>query len=366
MATEAPALTVAEASLRYDRFQALNAVSFSARRGELVTLLGPSGCGKTTLLRAIAGFIPLDSGRIEIDGRDMAGLSPERRDTAMCFQSYALFPHLTVADNIGFGLRQKRLSSAEIADRVSAVAAQVRLSAQLERLPAQLSGGQQQRVALARAMAVRPGVMLFDEPLSNLDAKLRDQVRAEIRALQRAQGFTAVYVTHDQAEALAMSDLVVVMRAGVVEQMGTPEDIYRRPANRFVADFIGTANILAGRVMDTDKANGLYRVETPMGMATVRAEAPPVASHVYLCWRPEDARILSSTEGEVAAENVYRLQVRSRTYLGNLVDLEVGRIDGEGETWRIQTHGTSAVMQGETVAIEIAPERFRFLSEAVT
>ncbi len=370
MVSDAPALRVEDASLRYDRYQALNAVSFSARKGELVTLLGPSGCGKTTLLRAIAGFIPLDGGRVEIGGQDMAGIPPERRDTAMCFQSYALFPHLTVSDNIGFGLRQKRLSSADMTARIEEVAAQVRLSAQLERLPAQLSGGQQQRVALARAMAVRPGVMLFDEPLSNLDAKLRDQVRGEVRALQRAQGFTAVYVTHDQAEALAMSDLVVVMRAGVVEQMGAPEDIYRRPANRFVADFIGTANIMAAKVIGEDRVNGLYKVETPLGEATVRSDTPPVAPHVYLCWRPEDIRIVAETDAGSARENTYRLQVRSRTYLGNLVDLDVGRAEGQGESWRIQTHGhaqsASAVSQGDTVAIEIAPERFHFLNEAVT
>ncbi len=370
MVSDAPALRVENASLRYDRFQALNAVSFSARKGELVTLLGPSGCGKTTLLRAIAGFVPLDSGRVEIEGQDMAGIPPERRDTAMCFQSYALFPHLTVADNIGFGLRQKRLSGSAMTARVEEVAAQVRLSAQLERLPAQLSGGQQQRVALARAMAVRPGVMLFDEPLSNLDAKLRDQVRAEIRSLQRAQGFTAVYVTHDQAEALAMSDLVVVMRAGVVEQMGAPEDIYRRPANRFVADFIGTANIMAAKVVAEDRTNGLYKVETPLGEAVVRSDVPPVAPHVYLCWRPEDARIVSHHETGSLQTNIYRLQVRSRTYLGNLVDLEAGRGESDGESWRIQTHGlghgASAVNPGDTMTIEIAPERFRFLNEAVT
>lgn len=365
MTTDIEALLVEAASLRYGQFQALNQVSFMARKGELVTLLGPSGCGKTTLLKAIAGFIPLDSGRIAIDGKAMGTIPPEKRDTAMCFQSYALFPHLTVADNIGFGLRQKRIATAQIDSRVAAVAAQVALSTQLAKLPGQLSGGQQQRVALARAMAVRPGVMLFDEPLSNLDAKLRDQVRMEIRALQREHGFTAVYVTHDQSEALAMSDLVVVMRAGTIEQMGRPEDIYRHPANRFVADFIGTANIMPVKVLRKDRIAGLYEVACPLGPAIIQSATPPVADHVYACWRPEDAAILSNTAAATAPINRFTLSVTTRTFLGNLSDIAATTLSDDKATVRIQTHGFAPIAEGSTIDVAIAPDSIRFLGEAV-
>ena len=362
MAQAANALAVRGASLRYGAFQALDGISFSASQGQLVTLLGPSGCGKTTLLKAIAGFIPLDSGVIEIGGENMQDVPPEKRDTAMCFQSYALFPHLTVADNIGFGLRQRRLASSEIAARVSHVSEQVGLSAQLGKLPGQLSGGQQQRVALARAMAVRPGVMLFDEPLSNLDAKLRDHVRMEIRALQREHGFTAIYVTHDQSEALAMSDLVIVMRSGVIEQMGSPEDIYRNPANRFVADFIGTANIMPVRILDVDRGRGEYRVRSPLGEAVIRSAKPPVSDHVYACWRPEDAQVTPTTAD---AQNCFQVKVTTRTFLGSQCDFAVTPVNDASSRYRIQTHGFAPIAEGETVGIVIAPDAIRFLGEEV-
>jgi iron(III) transport system ATP-binding protein len=362
MSVTANALAVERASLRYGKFQVLKDVTFRAGRGQLITLLGPSGCGKTTLLKAIAGFIPLDSGRIDILDRDMQGVPPEKRDTAMCFQSYALFPHLSVADNIGFGLRQRRLKAAEIAQRVSSVAEQVGLSSQLAKLPGQLSGGQQQRVALARAMAVRPGVMLFDEPLSNLDAKLRDHVRMEIRSLQREHGFTAVYVTHDQSEALAMSDLVIVMRAGVIEQIGRPEDIYRHPANRFVADFIGTANIMPVRLLGRDDVAGEYHVSSPLGPAIVRSLTPPVGDHVYACWRPEDAVLAGPGCG---GGNHFNFQVASRTFLGSLCDLSVSPIADRSVSYRVQTHGSTPISEGQTVDVVIPPDAIRFLNEAV-
>lgn len=354
-------LEIDGARVRFGEYDALKGISIDAGDGQFVTLLGPSGCGKTTLLKSVAGFIPLTSGSIRIGGAAMASVPPEARDTAMCFQSYALFPHLSVAENIVFGLRQKRVASAEIAERLKLLAAQVSLENQLEKLPGQLSGGQQQRVALARAMAVRPGVMLFDEPLSNLDAKLRDQVRLEIRQLQRAHGFTALYVTHDQSEALAMSDLVVVMNAGAIEQAGTPEDIYYRPANRFVADFVGTANILAAKVVGRDGASDLYRVTTPLGPADIRSDEPPVADDVYVCWRPEDAEL---TAGE-AGDNLFSLSVRSRTFLGNITDIGVGLANGEGPVYRIQKLGYSALSEGEACSFRVAPDKLRLLREAV-
>ncbi|KAA3505383.1 ATP-binding cassette domain-containing protein [Agrobacterium vitis] len=355
-------LDVANARIRFGSYEALKGITFGAQQGQFVTLLGPSGCGKTTLLRAIAGFIDLDDGRIGIDGDDMTGVSPERRNTAMCFQSYALFPHMTVFENIAFGLRQKRTPKAEIEKRVAESAAQVSLQTQLSKLPGQLSGGQQQRVALARALAVRPGVILFDEPLSNLDARLRDQVRFEIRQLQKTHGFTAVYVTHDQSEALAMSDLVVVMNGGKIEQSGTPNEVYYQPVNRFVADFVGTANIMAAHVTGRDDATGHYRATTPLGETLIASETPPVAKSVYASWRPEDA---VSRPDDGPGANIYSFEVRTRSFLGNLTDLTVAAPEKQESTFRIQVLGQSSINEASTYRFEIAPEKIRFLKEAV-
>ncbi|OHE60268.1 MAG: ABC transporter ATP-binding protein, partial [Treponema sp. GWA1_62_8] len=268
------ALTIDHVSLSFDDFRAVDDVSFSVKTGEFITLLGPSGCGKTTLLKLIGGFYQPDSGKILIDGSDVTKVPPERRDTTMCFQSYALFPHLTVAENIVFGLKQKKIRKDVRDERLREVARQVALETQLSKLPSMLSGGQQQRVALARAMAMRSGIILFDEPLSNLDAKLRDQVRFEMLQLQKSHGFTAIYVTHDQSEALAMSDTIIVLNRGRIEQIGTPDEIYKKPKNRFIADFIGTANIFEARI--AEKIDGRrYIVETSMGRFAAESENPP-------------------------------------------------------------------------------------------
>ncbi|RMF80390.1 MAG: ABC transporter ATP-binding protein, partial [Chloroflexi bacterium] len=224
--------------------KAVNNVSLSINEGEFVTLLGPSGCGKTTTLRLVAGFeLPTD-GRIVLDGVNIANQPPDKRDMAMVFQSYALFPHMSVFDNVSYGLKVRRMSGATIKKKVDAVLELVGLTGLGDRQPNQLSGGQQQRVALARALVVEPRVLLFDEPLSNLDAKLRVQMRSEIRQLQRRLNITSVYVTHDQVEAMALSDRIVIMNAGRIEQIGVPSQIYRYPQTRFVADFIGRANFV--------------------------------------------------------------------------------------------------------------------------
>jgi ABC-type Fe3+/spermidine/putrescine transport system ATPase subunit len=235
---------------RYGSVEALRSVSLELDAGRLTAILGPSGCGKTTLLRSIAGFVSVDAGAIRFDGADVTALPPQQRGTAMVFQSYALWPHMTVFDNVAYGLRLKRVPAAEIARRVREALALVEIGdveATARRKPAALSGGQQQRVALARAIVVEPRVLLLDEPLSNLDAKIRQRLRVEVRRLQRRVGITTIYVTHDQEEALAIADHVVLMNRGVVAQSGPPEQVYLEPATEFVADFLGVGNRLEAR-----------------------------------------------------------------------------------------------------------------------
>jgi putative spermidine/putrescine transport system ATP-binding protein len=232
----------------YGPIAAVDNVSLDVRRGEFFSLLGPSGCGKTTTLRLIAGLAEPDAGIVKILGDDVTDVSTNKRNIGMVFQNYALFPHMTVSENIGFGLRMRKIPRSEINDRVASALELVRLSGVGKRMPRQLSGGQQQRVALARAIVVEPKVLLLDEPLSNLDAKLRKEMQLELRALQRRLGITAVYVTHDQEEALTLSDRIAIMENGRVCQCAEPSDIYRSPANRFVAEFIGRVNLIRGRV----------------------------------------------------------------------------------------------------------------------
>ncbi|WP_438708203.1 ABC transporter ATP-binding protein [Tabrizicola sp.] len=334
-------------SKSYGDFVALSDVDLHVGQGEFLTLLGPSGCGKTTLLRLISGFLDPSKGTIRINGKDVTKLPPEVRDTALCFQSYALFPHLTVGENLEFGLRQKRLPTVARQERIAEVVAKLDLMPQMNKLPNQLSGGQQQRVSLGRALVMRPGVIMFDEPLSNLDAKLRDQVRVEIRRIQREYGLTAIYVTHDQAEALAMSDRIVVLNHGKIEQVDTPEALYHTPGTRFVADFIGAANLFEGEVMG-EAGPGLWRVDTKVGQFVVAAKAPPPLREVDVCWRPETARI-----GNDGLEG----RVIHRAFQGHYTDLVVAA--GRG-SFRVQTAATDA-REGDTIRVTVPPERIRLL-----
>ena len=286
-------------------------VDLEIPKGELVTFLGPSGCGKTTLLRLIAGFEEPTTGDVWFGDRRVNDEPPHVRDTAMVFQSYAIFPHLDVFENVAFGLRMKRLPRAEIRQRVERVLALVGLEKLAKRTPTQLSGGQQQRVALARCIVMEPRLLLFDEPLSNLDAKLRESMRVEIRDLQRRLGITSLYVTHDQVEAMSISDRILIMNAGEVEQVGPPEEIYARPASRFVAEFIGKANFIAGVVA----GDGSVRV----GDATMSVRTPASARSgdaVTMVVRPE-AIELSEGDGPVSGT------VRRAMFLGNLAEYHV-------------------------------------------
>ncbi|MBE2240256.1 MAG: ABC transporter ATP-binding protein [Caldilineaceae bacterium] len=307
--------------------RAVDDVEIQIEQGQFVTLLGPSGCGKTTTLRLIAGFEFPTHGRIVLDGQEINELPPNRRDMAMVFQSYAIFPHLNVYENIAYGLKIKRLSAQEVRRKVATVMDLTELTGLENRAPNQLSGGQQQRVALARALVMEPKVLLFDEPLSNLDAKLRVQMRTEIRRIQQDFGITSVYVTHDQDEAMVLSDQIVVMHRGRVQQIGTALEIYRRPHNRFVADFIGRANFLPVQVLERTAAGWQIRLfEQTLEAAGEADAATTAASEALLMVRPESIHLFPTRpdHGATAWPGVI---VRT-SYLGSLAEYDVV-VDGQ-------------------------------------
>ncbi|MEF2667758.1 MAG: ABC transporter ATP-binding protein [Oscillospiraceae bacterium] len=277
-------------------FYAVKDTSLTIQPGSFVTLLGPSGCGKTTTLRMIAGFESPDEGEIYLGDEAINALTPNKRDTAMVFQSYALLPHYNVFDNVAYGLKLRKVPKDEIKRRVMAILDLVELTGMEGRMTNQLSGGQQQRVALARALVIEPSVLLFDEPLSNLDAKLRVSMRTEIRRIQQRVGITAIYVTHDQSEAMALSDQIIVMKNGVVEQMGTPQEIYYHPKNEFVADFIGEANFLRGTMTGRENGHAVIRVEGYDMPVADRPDMEPGREYTIVL-RPEAAHL--SDEGGV-------------------------------------------------------------------
>jgi putative spermidine/putrescine transport system ATP-binding protein len=310
-------LSIQSLKKRFGASLAVNEVSLDIRSGEFVSLLGPSGCGKTTTLRCIAGLEEPDAGAIQFDGCDVLGLPPEARDTGMVFQNYALFPHMTVAQNLSFGLEMRKVARTSRSDRVGRVLEIVQLAGMLNRFPRQLSGGQQQRVALARALVIEPKLLLLDEPLANLDAKLREEMRFFIRSLQRRTGITTVYVTHDQAEAMIISDRIAVMFDGRIEQLGAPDEIYRRPTTRRVASFIGVGTFLEGRVVSAS-AEGIG-LETGVGRfhAMPRADIE-VGASASLLVRPE-AIAFSATAGDApptTGANRLRATVWERHFLG--------------------------------------------------
>ena len=300
-------------SKHYGDFYAVREFSLTIADGEFLVLLGPSGCGKTTTLRMIAGFIEPSAGHVRLAGQDVTLLPPWRRNAGMVFQSYALFPHMTVAQNVAFGLEMRKLPRADIDRRVEEALSLVRLGGYGGRLPRQLSGGQQQRVALARALAIRPDVLLLDEPLSNLDAKLRQEVRVEIRELQRQLGLTTVMVTHDQEEALTMADRLVVMNEGSVRQVGSQRDLYERPADRFVAGFVGRSTFLAGAI----EAPGRFLSDGGLVLACQGGEP----GRAVLALRPE--RIEIAAVPLAGLDNSLPGTVEFVSYLGALIDIHV-------------------------------------------
>ncbi len=317
-------LTIEKVRKRYAEVEALAGVSLTIQGGEFFTLLGPSGCGKTTLLRCVAGFLRLDAGRILCDGERLDTLPAHTRDIGMVFQNYAIFPHLTVFENVAYGLRARRLPPAEIRQRAGEALRLVQMEALADRRPDQLSGGQQQRVALARAMAIQPRLLLMDEPLSNLDAKLRVEMRTEIRRLQRELGITTIYVTHDQEEALAISERLAVMNAGRVEQVGFPWDVYLAPGSAFVAQFIGASNALTGRVVGTD--GEWMRVEVGGWLLRAR-RTEGVTGRVLVVFRPEAVELLPES-GECAGATLGEGVVVNREFLGAILRYRLRLADG--------------------------------------
>jgi iron(III) transport system ATP-binding protein len=350
-------IEVEDLAVRYGEVQAVDGVSFGVARGELLTLLGPSGCGKTTTLRAIAGLEQPCGGSIAIDGGTVysasarRNLATEKRGVSMVFQSYAIWPHMNVFENVAYGLRVRRLPRAEIDRQVERALALVQMTAYAGRSASRLSGGQQQRVAVARAIAFSPNVVLFDEPLSNLDAKLRAEMRVELRELQHRLSFTSVYVTHDQEEALAISDRVIVMNGGRIEQIGTSTDIYDRPRNRFVADFVGSANLIAGRVKPGSAANGTAIFETADGLTLT------VSTNGALRGDEDTAALRASYihvgTAEAAGPNATRGRIQRRLFHGDFIEYVVTWPPGQ---LIVRRPPTEIVAEGSEIVIWFAPE----------
>ncbi|QCA06848.1 ABC transporter ATP-binding protein [Pantoea vagans] len=311
---------------QFDNHRALIDVSITIEQGEFFSLLGPSGCGKTTLLNIIAGFLSPNNGRVLIGGKDVTPLPPYQRHIGMVLQNYALFPHLSVSDNVAFGLQVRKVSRSEQQRRVTEVLKQVRLEGLAQRMPHQLSGGQQQRVAIARALAIEPQVLLLDEPLSNLDARLRREMQDELRSLQQRVGITTVLVTHDQEEALTLSDRIGILGQGELQQIGTPAALYRQPANRFVAEFVGQANLF-----HVSAQNGLYQARdhfVAAGEALQLAAAQPAGESSLLILRPE--RVQFSTEPQHLASNGSVASVKEVSFAGATLRL-ICQLPGGGE-----------------------------------
>lgn len=344
-------LRLEQVALHFGGFRAVEDFSLTVEAGEFISLLGPSGCGKSTALNCISGLLQITSGRIMLDDRRIDVLPPERRGFGMVFQNYALFPHLTVRRNVAFGLEMRKVPQAEIDRRVEQALATVQLSNQGDKLPGQLSGGQQQRVAIARAVAIEPPLVLMDEPLSNLDTKLRLELRHEIKRLHHALGLTTIYVTHDQDEALSLSDRIVVMREGRIQQLGSPESLYTRPDNLYVARFMGYRNAFPATI---ESANGQgVTARVGEGQHAMRFSVPALPNGIKpasLSFRPDD--VVLSSEG-IPAE-VAQVEFCGQLWLVNLRTRA-------GEQVTMETH--ERVAMGEQVRFQVAPERIRLFAD---
>jgi len=359
MASSDAAVQLNSVKLGYGEFIAVKNVDLTIEKGTFVTLLGPSGCGKTTLLRAIAGLVTPMSGEIIIKGRRVNDVPIHKRNIGLVFQNYALFPHKNIFDNVGFGLKYRRVARSAIAARVKRALEIVRLPGVEQKLPSELSGGQQQRIALARAIVIEPDVLLLDEPLSALDANLREEMRMELKSIQRELGITTVFVTHDQEEALAMSDRVVVMDHGVVEQMGAPEEVYRWPASRFVANFLGQSNILPAEVESAAGTTAMVRLANGARMSVAHGAGANPGQKVEAVVRAH--RVIVGPPGAGGA-NRFAGRVQSLSYLGGTCAYF---IDAEGIRFQaINTIDRTMFREGDAVSLTVSPEDCVLLDEA--
>lgn len=337
---------------RYENTAVLKDVNLTVKEGELIALLGPSGCGKTTLLKIITGLVPLDSGKVFVGEKDITDLSPQKRNTAMVFQSYALFPHMTVRENVSYGLKVRRLDKNTIVEKVNQILEKVELGEYSERKIHELSGGQQQRVALARALIIEPDILLFDEPLSNLDEKLRVSMRKEIRKIQREFGITSIYVTHDKEEAMAIADKIVIMKDGMIHQASTPTDIYFRPKSTFVADFMGMANIIE---MKYFKINGGRLEFEILGRDISIDNKDGIDKEMkYIVFRPENTNIVE--DGEFTGKIIWIENLGST----NRVGVEVNDFELIVEEVKFDKREYSV---GQTISIDIDKNSIIFLKE---
>ena len=358
-----PVLEVRDVDIRYGKNLVVTGASFTVNDGEFVTLLGPSGSGKTSLLRTIAGFMPISAGRIKLQGKPMENVPPYQRDVGLVFQNYGLFPHMTVAGNLGFGPRMKKVPVAQIEERVAEALAQVRLEGLGDRYPHELSGGQQQRVAIARALAMRPSLLLLDEPMSNLDARLRAEMRVELVALLKRLSMTAVAVTHNQEEALGMSDRIVVMAEGGIRQVGTPADIYLRPADSFVADFVGDANVIdVEHVGFTQEGLSLYRAGTDLLIRGTGNDMQSGAA-ARLLIRPELIEVTDMEGVEEGGDSGSGLrgQVISTAYMGSFTEIRA-KIGAQEFLAKLPAGPCSpSLAVGQPVLMRWAPEAVKVL-----
>jgi len=353
---------------RYSPEVTVGPISFEVHAGEFFSLLGPSGCGKTTTLRCIAGFETLNAGSIRLRGERLDDKPPHRRDVGLVFQNYALFPHLTVFDNIAFGLRLRHIAKSQIAERVGAILRLVDLPEMAGRFPAQLSGGQQQRVAIARSLVLEPRILMFDEPLSNLDFKLRIQMRDELKSLQRRLGKTAIYVTHDQTEALALSDRIAVLSHGHIEQIGTPAEIYERPATTVVAEFIGSSNLIGGRIVERGAQGTIVETATGLrlrcGHDAVADGGDPASGgrEVSVLIRPERIRVLGPGSSTGSDANCFPARITEVTYLGEDLHLSLELAGGQRLRAALKNTGAARIWAvAQPVEITVDPADLRLL-----
>lgn len=339
---------------KYGNILAVNSVSFYVEQGEFMFLLGPSGCGKTTTLRMIAGFEKLTKGRISIDGRDIGNIPPYKRNTGFIFQNYALWPHMTVFENIALGLKVRKIETKKINQRVEEMGSLLKISGLEERYPRELSGGQQQRVAIARVLAIKPDMLLMDEPLSSLDKKLREYMRVELKQLQKKLGITTLYVTHDQIEAFSMADRIVIMNNGSIIQIGRPNEIYDKPKDKFVADFVGNINIFEGEILEISSIWAIFKIYNGPTLKVFAKEGLKVGDKLNIMIRPE--KLMISRE-LIEAINVFSGKVKFVEYCGSILNYFLELENYQGKTIVAQRQNIDNIMLNEKkeVYVKIDP-----------